>query len=46
VVRARLLARDGPLAASLADIEALITAYERVATTFAAYLPVVLLDTR
>jgi hypothetical protein len=47
VVRARLLVRDGPLATpSLADIESLITAYERVVTTFAAYLPVVLLDTR
>lgn len=46
VVRARLLARDGPAAASLADIESLITAYEQVVTTLAPYLHVVRLDTR
>jgi hypothetical protein len=45
VVRARLLVRDGQLAASLADIESVITAYERVVTAFAAYLPVVRFDT-
>jgi hypothetical protein len=31
---------------SLADIESLITAYERVVTKFTAYLPVVRLDTQ
>lgn len=46
VIRARLLVRDGPAAASLTDIESLITAYERVVTALAPYLPVVLLDTR
>lgn len=46
VIRARLLVRDGPAAASPADIELLITAYERVVTTLAPYLPVVQLDTR
>lgn len=46
VVRARLLERDGPAAAPIADIESLITAYERVVTTLAPYLPVVRLDTR
>lgn len=45
VVRARLIVRDGAAAASLADIESLITAYEHVVTTLAAYLPVVRLDT-
>lgn len=44
VIRARLLARDGPAAASLADIESLITAYERVVTTLAPHLPIVRLD--
>lgn len=44
-IRARLLLRDG-MAASLADIESLITAYERVVTTFAPYLPIVRIDTR
>jgi broad-specificity NMP kinase len=46
VIRARLLVRDGPTAASLADIESLITAYERVVTTLAPYLPFVRLNTR
>jgi hypothetical protein len=46
VVRARLIVRDGAAAASLADIESLITAYEHVVATLAAYLPVVRLDTR
>lgn len=46
VIRARLLARDGPAAASPADIEFLLTAYERVVTTLAPYLPVVRLDIR
>ena len=45
-IRARLLVRDGPAAACLADIKSLITAYERVVATFTAYLPVVRLDTR
>ncbi|MGH3783522.1 MAG: hypothetical protein ACRDRO_23605 [Pseudonocardiaceae bacterium] len=45
VIRARLLERDGPAAANLADIESLITAYESVVTTLAPYLPVVRLDT-
>ncbi|MGH3764052.1 MAG: hypothetical protein ACRDTX_02675 [Pseudonocardiaceae bacterium] len=44
VIRARLLERDGPAAASLADIASLITAYERVVTTLAPYLPVVRLE--
>ncbi len=44
VVRARLIVRDGAAAASLADIESLITAYEQVVTTLAAYLPVVRLE--
>ncbi len=43
-IRARLLLRDGPLAASLADIESVITAYERVIPTLAAYLRVVRLE--
>jgi predicted ATPase len=46
VIRARLLARDSLAAASPADIEILITAYERVVTTLAPYLPVVRLDTQ
>jgi broad-specificity NMP kinase len=46
VIRARLLARDGPAAASPADIEFLIAAYERVVTTLAPYLPVVRFDTQ
>ncbi|MGH3881894.1 MAG: hypothetical protein ACRDRY_15820 [Pseudonocardiaceae bacterium] len=45
-IRARLLVRDGPAAASHADVELLIRAYERVVTTFAAYLPVIRLDAR
>ncbi len=45
VIRARLLVRDGPAAASPTDIKSLITAYERVVTTLAPYLPVVRLDT-
>ncbi|MGH3856444.1 MAG: hypothetical protein ACRDR6_23745 [Pseudonocardiaceae bacterium] len=46
LIRARLLVRDGPAATSPADIEFLITAYERVVTTLAPYLPVVRLDTQ
>lgn len=46
VIRARLLVRDGPAAAPLADIESILTAYERVVTTLTPYLPVVRLDTR
>jgi hypothetical protein len=46
VIRARLLVRDAPTAASPADIESLITAYERVVTTLAPYVPVVRLDTK
>ena len=45
VLRARLLVRDGAAAANLADIESLLTAYEHVVTTLAAYLPVVRLET-
>lgn len=44
-IRARLLARDGSAAANLADIKALLAAYERVVTTFAPYLPVWTLET-
>ncbi|MDQ3275378.1 MAG: hypothetical protein M3Q39_10210 [Actinomycetota bacterium] len=44
ILRARLLVRDGA-AASLADIESLLTAYEHVVTAIAAYLPVVRLET-
>lgn len=46
VIRTRLLLRDGPAAASLTDVESLITAYESVVTSLAPYLPVVRLDTR
>jgi len=45
VLRARLLVRDGAAAANLADIGSLLTAYEHVVTTLAAYLPVVRLET-
>lgn len=46
VIRARLLVRDGQPATSLVDIESLLSTYQRVVTKFAAYLPVVWLDTR
>ena len=46
VIRARLLAREGPAAAALADLESIITAYERVVRALNPYLPVVRLDTR
>lgn len=46
VIRTRLLVRDGPTAASPADIEFLVMAYEHVVTTLASYVPVVRLDTR
>jgi hypothetical protein len=46
LIRARLLARDGPGAASLTDIESLIMAYECVVTRLAPHLPVVRLDTQ
>ena len=45
-VHARLRVRDGATAASLTDIESLITAYERVVTTLVPYLPIVRIDTR
>lgn len=45
-IRARLLVREGPAAASLADIESLISTYERVVAEFAPRLPVVRIDSR
>lgn len=45
-VYARLCVRDGAAAARRADVESLITAYERVVTTLVPYLPIVRIDTR
>ncbi len=45
VLRARLLVRDGATAASLVDIESLLSAYGHVVTILSAYLPVIRLET-